>query len=127
MSLKKRNSFFILTIFIIFIFMCSFKVEAMNNKKLSLLDLAKDEFGSLTESEIVFFKAVAESKLADFDSILKLVFEKKSAKPIDPIRILKASRIVWLCTNRLASSLVGRRGIAIKGSFFCYERFKKNL
>ena len=78
--------------------------------------LAQSKFGSLNEAEEKLFWAVAKGEIADY--------RVKSGEENDPAnadkwsesRVLKASRLEWLCTDAHAIALVTRFGIAVVGA-----------
>jgi hypothetical protein len=81
-----------------------------------LIPLATKEFGSLTKAEMILFSLVAISSFVDFSA--GSIGETNPAKSDQwgEERVLKASRIAWLCKNREAASLVGNRGLDIIGA-----------
>lgn len=69
-----------------------------------LLKLAKKKFVQLTKVEKNFFRAVVEGKLADCAN-------SKQEK-----EVLKADRIIWLCTVPEVQKFLKSYGIQISGA-----------
>jgi len=88
----------------------------MNANANRLIELAVKEFGTLTKSEMILFSIVAMSNPVDFSagSVSERNVAESSKWGED--RVIKASRIAWLCRNSEAASLVGQQGIAIIGA-----------
>ncbi len=80
-----------------------------------LLELARQKFGTLTEAEQKFFKAVANGEVADYNAEVEENNNPANAAKWGPERVLKADRIAWLCIDLQASNLATHRGIQLKG------------
>ena len=81
-----------------------------------LLELAREEFGELTPAEEDLFLKTATGKVADRSAKVEGDSDPAKAEEWGPERVLKADRIVWLCTNPGAVELVTHRGIWVKGA-----------
>jgi sRNA-binding regulator protein Hfq len=80
-----------------------------------LIELAKEEFKDFGEADEILFNAVAAGKPADYteggdrDKI-------ESADSWGEKRIIKASRIEWLCRDRQAKEFATNKGIQVEGA-----------
>lgn len=83
-----------------------------------LLELAKEKFGNLTESEEKLFESAADGILADYSDQDEKNNDPRTAKSWSEERIIKADRIAWLCADAKASQLVTYRGVVVKGARF---------
>jgi hypothetical protein len=81
-----------------------------------LSKLAKEKFGELSEAEKELFRAVANGEVADYSSEDPKENDPADAAKWGPGRILKADRLIWLCTDRQALHTVTFRGIHITGA-----------
>ncbi len=80
-----------------------------------LLELAKEKY-EISAPEEKLFRDTVNGEMADYSA--------KDTKAKDPAeadgwrdeRILRASRIAWLCTDKQASQLITHRGIVVKGA-----------
>jgi hypothetical protein len=80
-----------------------------------LMKLAKKRFGKLTEADKILFTAVAFGTLADYTEVND-TNDLKDANSWGDKRVIKATRIEWLCSDREAKKLVSDVGIIIKGA-----------
>jgi len=83
-----------------------------------LLELAKEEFGDLTESEKKLFESVENNVLADYSDQDEKNNDPGTAQSWGEERIIRAECIAWLCRDAKASQLVTYRGIVVKGARF---------
>lgn len=83
-----------------------------------LLELAHRQFGKLRPAEEKLFRSVALGQPADYTEEGGAT-DPSRAQQWGPQRALKADRIEWLCTEPQATTLVGHRGICVKG--LCLE------
>ncbi len=91
--------------------------EGASNKATTLLELAGERFGALTEAEEKLFRAVVNGELADCSDKLEENNEPNGAKQWDKkTRVIRADRVEWLCTDPEASALVTHKGIHVKGA-----------
>jgi hypothetical protein len=115
-SLFVSNHFrkFIVTSIIILTILTANGAEAMTENENKLLVLATKEFGTLTEAEIIFFRMVTLSYPVDYSK----GGDKNPANDSKwgQERVIRASRITWLCRDPQAASLVGTQGIAVIGA-----------
>jgi hypothetical protein len=89
---------------------------AETNSSTELLELARARFGELSQAEEDLFRAVANGKAKDYSD--------PSGKDNDPAngnnwasdRVLRASRIAWLCTDPRAVALVTYHGLTVTGA-----------
>jgi hypothetical protein len=82
-----------------------------------LLELAKEKWkGQISPSEEKLFRATANGEIADYATGDLNVDDPASAGEWTPDRVLRASRIAWLCTDKKASQFVTHHGIQIKGA-----------
>lgn len=81
-----------------------------------LPQLAKEKFGDLTEAEEKLFRDIVNGNMADYSAKNPKDNDPKEADGWGDNRVLRASRIAWLCTDKRASKLVTHRGIRIKGA-----------
>ncbi len=85
---------------------------AMNT---ALFELATRTFGTLTEAEERFFKAVGTGAFVDFSSPDQAENDPAKADTWPASRALGGDRISWLAADAEASRFVTRRGIGLKG------------
>ena len=81
-----------------------------------LLELAKEKFGTLTEAEQKLLKAVANGEIANYSAKEEKDNDPAKAENWGPKRVLKADRLIWLCTDKRTAKLVTHRGIRLKGA-----------
>ncbi|MFH0813994.1 MAG: hypothetical protein V2A69_14335 [Pseudomonadota bacterium] len=103
-------------IILVFTILPRCEVCAMNANPNRLIELAEKEFGTLTKAETILFSMVAMSRPIDFSAgnigDRNVIESSKWGED----RVIKASRIAWLCRDGEAASLVGQQGIAITGA-----------
>jgi len=80
-----------------------------------LLKLAKEKFGELTEAEERLFRDTANGQIVDYSIGDENVDNPTEADGWSDERVLRASRIAWLCTDKQALQFVTHRGLQIKG------------
>jgi sRNA-binding regulator protein Hfq len=80
-----------------------------------LIKMAEKKFGKLTEADKILFTAVAFGTLADYTEVND-TNDLKDANSWGGKRVIKATRIEWLCHDREAKKLVSDVGIIIKGA-----------
>ena len=90
------------------------EVAADNESK--LLNLAKKNFGTLSQAEQKLFEAVANGGFAEYSADSEEDNDPADANKWDNERVIKATRIAWLCTDPQASALVTHQGIRVKGA-----------
>ena len=78
--------------------------------------MAKEEFGSITNSEKKLFQAVAKGELADYSAKDPKDYNPENSKDWGKERVLKANIIIWLCNDPQASALITRFGIKVRGA-----------
>jgi hypothetical protein len=81
-----------------------------------LLKLAEEKFGKLTEAEEKLFRNTVNGEMADYSTGDKRADDPSNAVEWTPDRVLLASRIAWLCTDKQASQFVTHHGIQIRGA-----------
>lgn len=81
-----------------------------------LLELAEAKFGELTKAEKKLFQKVADGGEAIYSSCNEKIDDPANAQNWGEDRLLKADRIVWLCTNSEAMKFVSHKGIIIIGA-----------
>ena len=82
---------------------------------LELLKLAKEKF-EISPAEEKLFRDTANGDVADYSTGNEKADDPANAGEWTPNRVLRASRIAWLCTDKQASQFVTRHGIQIKGA-----------
>jgi cytoskeletal protein CcmA (bactofilin family) len=82
----------------------------------TLLQLATSTFGTLTDAEERFFKAVGSGAFVDYSSAVEAENNPALAEIWPESRALAGDRISWLATDPDASRFVTHRGIGIKGA-----------
>lgn len=87
----------------------------MDNRS-TLLELARQKFSTLSEADEKLFSAVAKGELADYSAEAEQDNDPPKAERWGEERILKADRIYWLCTDKVAAGLVKHKGISVKGA-----------
>ena len=90
------------------------RVQA-SDRAAQLIKLAQQEFGTLTEAEAKFFDAVANGSLVDYSAEAEEENDPGMAEKWGEERILRASRVAWLCTDPEAARRVTHRGIEVMG------------
>ena len=98
------------------------RAGASTGRASKLLELARQEFGTLTKAEEKLFRAVAEGKPADYRAKEEKDNDPAFAEKWGNDRAINSSRIAWLCTDLKAIKLVDHKGILVKGA-----RFEGNL
>lgn len=73
----------------------------------TLIDLAKEKFGELSDNDKRLFQAIENGVIADYTD--------------QEDKVLSANRIAWLCTDRNASALLTHRGVQIRGAIIIGE------
>jgi hypothetical protein len=86
------------------------------NASEELLELAKDKFGKLTEAEEKLFRDTVNGEIADYSTKDEKIDDPEVADDWGDGRVLRASRIAWLCIDKQASQFATHRGIHVKGS-----------
>ncbi|MBI1804606.1 MAG: hypothetical protein HYR77_09070 [Ignavibacteria bacterium] len=86
-----------------------------SDKSAKLLDLATKEFGSLSKAEQKFFRAQTNGTMADYTTGDDQKDSVDNAEWWDTTRVLRATRIAWLCRDPQASILVSDKGIQVRG------------
>jgi hypothetical protein len=81
----------------------------------NILQLAKKRFGSISEAEKKFLRAVVNGLMANYISTTEKNDDPEMAEGWGNERVVRAEVIAWLCTNRHVSTLVTHRGIAARG------------
>src|SRR5262249_13847036 len=77
-----------------------------------LVRLARDKFGAeLTETDAKFFAAVTANKWADLRPSNDATYNSQEPKSWVTSPVLKADRLIWLCTDSSAAKLVSSRGV----------------
>jgi sRNA-binding regulator protein Hfq len=84
-------------------------------KETELLELAKKEFGKLSEAEVKFFTAMANGKVADYQRGDEEFDKPENADKWGEDRSIKAGRIRWLCTDKNVSKFITHKGIQVSG------------
>jgi len=90
-------------------------VEAMTEKEIKLLELARHEFGSLTQTEEILLRLVAISTPMDCSKGRDRSLANYQAWGEE--RKIRAALITWICTTPQARSFVSNIGIAITGAY----------
>ena len=90
------------------------EANAMEEKS-ELVELAKNHFGELSEAEVKFFTATAKGEYWDYKSGSKEANNPENADEWGDERVLRASVIEWLCTDRNASQFITHKGIGVTG------------
>ena len=89
---------------------------AETNSATKLLELARARFAELSSAEEDLFRAVANGEPKDYSNPLGKDNDPAVADKWAGDRVLRASRIVWLCTDQQAAALVTYHGITVKGA-----------
>lgn len=110
------RSLFSLLLLAFLVFVPSNGAWASTDKASRLLELARLEFGNPNKAERRLFEAVANGTVADYSAKEKEHNDLASADRWGDHRVIKGSRIIWVCTDPQASLLVTHRGISIKGA-----------
>lgn len=87
----------------------------MTNKVEQLIHLAENKL-DLTSTEIKFLQAVVKGEEADFSSDESELNDPANASEWDEDRTLRASLIVWLCTDPIACQSLTYLGLNITGA-----------
>ncbi|MHC4742906.1 MAG: hypothetical protein ACYS8Z_13405 [Planctomycetota bacterium] len=87
-----------------------------DDKTPELVVLATKKFGRLTAAESKLFRAVAGGITAEYSSKMPEKNDPAKAEEWGKSRVIKADRIVWLCTDKEASERVTHRGIDVGGA-----------
>ena len=82
----------------------------------SMMTLAQAQFGALSPADSVLFRSVVLAQPARYLSGDARADSVEYAADWGAERRLGADRIEWLCTNRRAVGLVGRKGLEIEGA-----------
>lgn len=86
----------------------------MHENSEMLTKLAQKQFPDLTDGEKKLFSQVSQGY-----HVVYLRHPQEKVNPTDvvgPGRLIRASRIAWLCQDKQASALIGHRGIGIVGA-----------
>ncbi len=86
------------------------------DKSSRLIELAKEEFGSITNSERKLFMAVVKGEFVDYSAKEPKDNNPANSKDWSKKRILKANIVIWLCNDSQASGQITRFGIKVKGA-----------
>ena len=86
------------------------------NAASDLLQLANEKFGELTEAEEKLFRDTVNGQIADYSTGDETANDTANASEWATNRVLRASRIAWLCTDKRASKFVTHRGLEINGA-----------
>jgi hypothetical protein len=82
-----------------------------------LVRLARDKFGDeLTETDAKFFAGVANNDLIDLRPTSEMTFDAEDPASWADCPVIKADRIIWLCTDAAALKLVPSHGIWLRGA-----------
>jgi len=92
--------------------------STVNNNEDTTSKLLKwsNEKYEISDAEEKLFRYVANGEIADFSAKNEEDNDPNNADNWGPDRVLRASRIAWLCTDKRALQLVTHRGIQIKGA-----------
>jgi hypothetical protein len=82
----------------------------------TLLELARDKFGELTEAEEKLFEAIEKGEPADYRSAQKQENNPAKAQKWGKERALGADRVAWLFTSPDGRSRVTHMGVRISGA-----------
>ena len=91
-------------------------------KATTLLEMAKQEFVTgekkeFSKAEHRLMLALESNKIADFSAASEKVNDPANAEGWDKeTRTLSVPILVWLCTNKQATALIGNLGINVKGA-----------
>jgi hypothetical protein len=94
----------------------SARASAEAPKTSRLIELARQQFGALTQAEEKLFRGAARGDSVDYNDGSKEKNDPNGSEAWGPDRVLKADRIVWLCTDEEASRGLTFRGLHIKGA-----------
>jgi hypothetical protein len=82
----------------------------------TLLELAAQKFGTLTEPETRMFRAIIDGRFPDFSSNNPSENDPATADKWPSSRVIAADRIAWVATDADAARFVTHRGIGLKGA-----------
>jgi hypothetical protein len=85
------------------------------DKKVSLLGLARERFGHLSELDEMMFSSVADGRNADFHANYECIVDANKVILVHECTI-DANRIVWLCTDPKAREYLLHHGITVIGA-----------
>ncbi len=86
------------------------------NKASQLIQLAESQFSDLSESEKTLFRSSADGKEANYKTGIEEQDNLDQAELWDNSRLLRADRIVWLCTDDEALKLLTNKGLQVSGA-----------
>lgn len=81
-----------------------------------LLNLATEEFDSLSTAEVSFIRSVAKGQSSDFCTRIDDEDNPANSDHWGVERTIKSNLITWLCANKNAIKLVTKNGIQISGA-----------
>lgn len=93
------------------------KLHSATNAEQTLLQLANERFtNDLTVAEKKLFQAAAVGGWADCATESDGDINPGNSAQWSTNRLIRANRLAWLCTDRVASTLVNHWGIAVRGA-----------